>query len=79
VSIEALHARNVADVNARMATERRCVMHNPDVHEEATHLVELQNGNVLPMSAACVAQWKADRVAWDDPLMEPVSVTELAP
>lgn len=78
MTLQEMHARNVTDVNARMAAEGRCVLHNPDVFEQAAFLVELPIGNVIPMSAACLDQWRKDRIDWDDEMMEPVKVTEIA-
>lgn len=75
--LAALHARNVADVNARLAAEGRCVLHNTGTDIPARYLMELPIGNVLPLCLGCCAQWRADAKETGDPAMQPVRITDL--
>ena len=67
----ALVADMVASVNARLAAAGWCVMHNPDQMVPAGHLVQLLNGNVLPLCSDCLDWWQANS---DDPAATPVSI-----
>lgn len=70
-----LHARNVAEVNARTVSEGRCVMHNPGVEIPARYVVELPIGNVVTLCAECCAWWLKDAGDSGDPMSQPVRVT----
>lgn len=72
-----LHARNVAEVNARLAADGRCVLHNTDVTIPARYLLELPIGNVLPLCADCHAWWLADAIETGDPMARPVRVVDI--
>lgn len=77
MNLREMHASNVAEVNARTASEGRCVMHNTDVFEPASVLVELPIGNVIALCPPCWAWWQADEDNSQDPMSKPVRVTEI--
>lgn len=77
VDIATLHARNVADVNARLAAEGRCIMHNTDTDIPARYLLELPIGNVLPLCPACCAWWCVEAKDTRDPARQPVRITDI--
>lgn len=70
-------AANQARVNARLAAEGRCIMHNSDVTIPAEYLLEVQIGNVLPLCGPCCAQWRLD--AKEDPSLTPATIRDLRP
>ena len=74
-----LHARNVADVNARTIAEGRCVMHDAGAEVLARYVVELPIGNVVVLCAGCLTWWLHDAAESSDPMSQPVRVTEVAP
>lgn len=67
-------AANAARVNARLAAEGRCIMHNSDVRIPAEHLVELPIGNVILLCAPCFTEWLV--AAKEDPSMVPLSICD---
>ena len=73
-----LHARHVADVNARTIAAGRCVMHNPGAEVLARYVVELPIGNVIVLCADCRTWWLDDAAESGDPMSQPVRVTEIA-
>lgn len=70
-------ASRQAQVNARLAAEGRCIMHNSDVNAAAAHLMELPIGNVIPLCTPCCDWWKADAAESGDPASQPVRITDL--
>lgn len=77
-TLAALHARNVADVNARTVAAGRCVMHNSDVNIPAVYLWYTLIGNIVPVCVECCA-WMRENAAEtpDDPYSQPVRITDL--
>ena len=74
-----LHARHVAGVNARTIAGGRCVMHDAATEALARYVVELPIGNVIVLCADCLAWWLNDAAKSDDPMSQPLRVTEVAP
>lgn len=62
-----------------IATEGRCVMHNPDVTIPATHLLEVPIGNVLPLCTPCLEWWVQDAKETGDRYSQPVSIRPTRP
>jgi hypothetical protein len=76
--IRDLHARNVADWNARTIAEGRCIMHNPDVNIPARYVMALPIGNEITLCVDCCAWWRKDAAETGDPMSQPVWIADLA-
>jgi hypothetical protein len=69
-----LAAANRATVNGRVIAAGRCLMHNQDQQPPASLVIDLPNGNAIPLCTPCWTRWQAD----DDPMAKPTRVRSLS-
>jgi hypothetical protein len=73
----AAHDRNVAEVNARVLAEKRCLMHNTDVSIPARYVMLLPIGNEITLCVECCAWWRQDAAETGDPETQPIWIREI--
>ena len=69
--IRAMHARNVAEVNATNLRQRVCMIH-PGAAPPARYAMRLPGGNVITVCVGCCAWWRTS-----DDCVHPTRIWEL--